>query len=278
MDPILQWAETKNIPVFEDACLAFGAKYKGKLCGAFGQAAFFSGQWNKTFSTGLGGMLFVHDDNLSQKVQTIIEREMIQPKRLYDLMIRFQIFLYDNLVTPATTQTITSIYRFLSKSGFAIGSSTKGEYEGTPPSNYFMGMTPSQAHKGIKEMDKIDENLAHRNEISSYYHNALPQYGFSPVVLDTVYNPVFVRYPVRVKNKKDLLEQANKERVEIGSWFESPLHPESTNLESFDYNPSLFPESVKASKEVINLPTHGKITLKEAERVLAFLKKNGIPG
>ena len=56
MDAILSIAGRHGIPVVEDCCLALGSTYKGKLCGTFGLAAYWSFQWNKPFTTGIGGM------------------------------------------------------------------------------------------------------------------------------------------------------------------------------------------------------------------------------
>ena len=68
MDRILRIAYEHNIPVVEDCCLALGSTYKGKLAGTFGRAAYFSFQWNKPFTTGLGGMAITSDDDLARKI------------------------------------------------------------------------------------------------------------------------------------------------------------------------------------------------------------------
>ncbi|MGI6455399.1 MAG: DegT/DnrJ/EryC1/StrS family aminotransferase [bacterium] len=41
--------------------------------------------------------------------------------------------------------------------------------------------------------------------------------------------------------------------------------------------PGSCPEAEKAAQQVINLPTHRKTSLQEAERVLEFLQKFGEP-
>ena len=55
------WAASRSLPVIEDCCHTFGARVGGRQCGTLGSFAFMSGQWNKFFSTGLGGMLLVND-------------------------------------------------------------------------------------------------------------------------------------------------------------------------------------------------------------------------
>ena len=39
------------------------------------------------------------------------------------------------------------------------------------------------------------------------------------------YEPIYLRYPLIVKNKQKALESARKNRIEIGDWFVSPVHP-----------------------------------------------------
>ena len=58
MAAIGDWTSRRGIPSIEDCCHSFGTKTNGRLCGTFGKFAFMSGQWNKPFSTGLGGMLW----------------------------------------------------------------------------------------------------------------------------------------------------------------------------------------------------------------------------
>ena len=79
MDAILEIANRHNITVIEDCCLALGSTYKGKLAGAFGKAAYFSFQWNKPYTTGLGGMAICHDDNLAKSIAQLCEMELVQP-------------------------------------------------------------------------------------------------------------------------------------------------------------------------------------------------------
>ena len=57
MDAIMEIAARHGLPVVEDCCLALGSRYKGRRCGTFGVAAYWSFQWNKPFTTGSGGGL-----------------------------------------------------------------------------------------------------------------------------------------------------------------------------------------------------------------------------
>ena len=86
-------------------------------------------------------------------------------------------------------------------------------------------------------------------------------------------DPVMVRYPVRITEKEKALEQAASAGVELGSWFECPLHPIETPMSMYDYETGMCPEAEKAAKEVVNLPLHPRAGRKTAERTVEFITK-----
>jgi dTDP-4-amino-4,6-dideoxygalactose transaminase len=63
MDPILEVADRHGLYVIEDVAQAHGARYKGRLCGAMGDAAGYSTQASKVLSSGCQGGLFTTDDD-----------------------------------------------------------------------------------------------------------------------------------------------------------------------------------------------------------------------
>lgn len=281
MDKLMNRASQRNIPVIEDCCLAFGSRYNGQLLGTFGTASFFSGQWNKPFSTGLGGMLVVPESPDAEKMvntlDDIISREAVQPGLFKSTMLWGQIQAYRLLVRPRINLHITKLYRALSKMGLMVGSSTIGELDGRMPADYFSTMSKPQASLGCREVDRIEDNITKRRHNVAFYDAHLEELGLSPLKLDDKEDAVLVRYPVRVGNKKELLEKALANGIELGDWFESPLHPKKTDLGLYGYDNGMCPESEKACSEVINLPTHRGIGPKERQRVLSFLRKYAIP-
>jgi dTDP-4-amino-4,6-dideoxygalactose transaminase len=84
-------------------------------------------------------------------------------------------------------------------------------------------------------------------------------------------DPVVVRYPVRITEKNKALEQAAKSGVELGDWFESPLHAAEAPLELYDYTPGCCPIAEKACQQVVNLPTHMRVTEKTARKTVDFI-------
>ncbi len=138
-------------------------------------------------------------------------------------------------------------------------------------------MAACQAREGLREMAGIRENIEHRIRLTAFYHARLPSLGFAPLEYPDAARLPLLRYPVRVANKQEVLERAIAARVEIGSWFEVPLHPAGTSLETFGYRVGMCPEGEAACREVINLPTHRRVSEEVAERTLKFLQKEGRP-
>ncbi len=273
MDALGGWAESRGIPIIEDCCHSFGSRFNGRLCGTFGSFAFMSGQWNKPFSTGLGGILLVNDDALAERAADILKREARRPSRMKSLLLAAQILAHRWLVRPQTAAVMTSVYRAMTKLGLVAGSSSNKELRGAMPDGYLSTMAPCQIRKGVREMARIEKNIAHRIELTRYYHRELPRLGFAPLSANVPEGLPLVRYPMRVANKQEVLAKAKTQCVEIGSWFETPLHPEGTRMEDFGYREGMCPEGDRASQEVVNLPTHLKVDRATAAKTLDFLKR-----
>lgn len=64
MDPILAVAAKHRVPVIEDACQAWLAEYKGRMCGTIGDLGCFSFQNSKHLPSGEGGAITGNSDDL----------------------------------------------------------------------------------------------------------------------------------------------------------------------------------------------------------------------
>jgi dTDP-4-amino-4,6-dideoxygalactose transaminase len=75
MDPIMELARSRKIPVIEDVAQAHGAKYKGRLVGTIGDLAAFSTMSGKHHATGAqGGVVYTSDDELAWRVKRFSDR------------------------------------------------------------------------------------------------------------------------------------------------------------------------------------------------------------
>ncbi len=82
LDPILQLAEKKGIPVIEDAAQAHGAEYKGKRTGGLATVGCFSFYPGKNLGAyGEGGAVTTNSDEIAQKIRML--RDHGSPKKFY---------------------------------------------------------------------------------------------------------------------------------------------------------------------------------------------------
>lgn len=272
MDTVMDIAKSHGIPVIEDCCLALGSRYKGRLAGTFGVAAYFSSQWNKPYTTGIGGMAICHDDDLADKIQQICENELKKIPLGKSTLLSIQRAVYRALVYPRTTTAARRFFRWLISKGMVIGSSSFEEKEKTEmPEDFFMDMSSGQARSGIRELGRLGKNIAHRKKMAKLYDHLLSQRGWPIIEVPRYTEPVLVRYPVRVTDKWQTAEDAAKHGIELGTWFESPLHPKETKVQLYDYCWGMCPEAEKAAKEVVNLPLHPRTSEKTIRRTVEFI-------
>ena len=68
IDEIMEVARRYDIPVVEDAAEGFGSKYKGKMCGTFGEFGIMSFNGNKMITTSGGGALICPNEEVKRKI------------------------------------------------------------------------------------------------------------------------------------------------------------------------------------------------------------------
>ncbi len=71
MDPLLELAARRGIPVYEDVCQAIFSVYKGRTAGTLGHAAAFSFDPEKTMGSDVGGCVITNDDALAERIRFV---------------------------------------------------------------------------------------------------------------------------------------------------------------------------------------------------------------
>jgi dTDP-4-amino-4,6-dideoxygalactose transaminase len=74
MDPIMELAQSKNIPVIEDAAQAFYSDLAGKRAGLIGDIGAFSLQQGKHMTTGEGGIVVVNNKDYERRVRLFVDK------------------------------------------------------------------------------------------------------------------------------------------------------------------------------------------------------------
>jgi dTDP-4-amino-4,6-dideoxygalactose transaminase len=272
LDAILSIAGKRGVSVVEDCCLAFGSRYRGKLVGTFGRAAYFSSQWNKPYTTGIGGMAITNDPELAQKIRSLRADEACSPSFREVLMLRVQLLVYRLFIYPRTTALAQHMFRYLTKKGVVVGSSEPSEFSPVQAQDFLKNMSSVQARSGLRQLERIEEGICHRKKLAELYDRLLEKRRWHSRNCDRVLtDPVMVRYPVRIAEKDEALAKAAKAAIELGSWFECPLHPIETPLAVYDYEVGMCPEAERACNQVVNLPLHRRVSERTVKRSVDFI-------
>lgn len=270
MSAIVDYCKRHQIILVENCSQAMTSTHDGKLCGTFGEFAFFSGQWNKYFSTGSGGFFFTQNKELAQKTLGIFNK-CLRHTSLQDILVSSQLLLHDLFVHPQMTILTTKIATLSGYKGMRAGNSNIVESQHTMPKSYQLRMAPTQLHAGLKELQALKKNMRHRYRIGEFYRTHIEGLSFQTVPKTARRKTTFLHYPMRVSNKNEILSLAVQKNIELGNWFTSSLHRQNMGLTKFGYKKGSCPIAEQASKQVINLPTHTRITRLYASHILDFI-------
>ncbi|MGD9493073.1 MAG: DegT/DnrJ/EryC1/StrS family aminotransferase, partial [Bacteroidales bacterium] len=233
--------------------------FKGKFNGTYCDAAFFSTQWNKPFSTGVGGYSYISNAALNAKV---IEenKNRCQPSLMKKISLTFQLFIRKTLLTDYTYWTLVPLYRMLSRNNIVLGSSSGTEISSAEmPHKYSMGMSNVQAKAGIKNIKRLSELLKLRKTNAEKYTHFLKEQGLNHPAEELCDNHAFLKYPLLVKDKMKVMTLAEKQKISLGDWLNSPLHPIQEHFETWEMNIAEFPKAAFAGQHMINLPLESNV-------------------
>lgn len=272
LDPILKIAQNYKIPVIEDCTHGFGGEYKGKINGTLADAAFFSTQWNKPFSTGWGGFTAVRDAGLAARVLEF-EKRLNRPSFGQEQMLRAQILARKKLLTSAIYWPTLRLYRRLSHWDLIPGSSEGSELQTTQmPEGYLLAGGVTQAREGLLQLQRWNAILQRRIQMAARYDDVMRELGLPglPVPSDLAHG--YLKYPLLVKDRKAFFALAERHRIRLGDWMLSPIHPVEKDWEKWGYRAGSCPVGEHLSRHVVNLLTDLDMGEKEVMRTLEFLR------
>jgi perosamine synthetase len=271
-------ARKYELNLIEDcAHVLVGSRYQGKLLGSFGQAAFFSFQWSKPYTTGLGGIVVTREESLAKPLM-MVQGSFQEPPRLKKVQLQIQYALYRHFFKPELYWFGQNSLHRLSELGIFVGSSNDDELTGNEPVDLHWKMSAFQQQVGLSQLDRLEDNFAHRKLLTQCYSDMLRKHGWPNSDHLISQDVTLLRFPVQVRNKTRLLEKSRRKRVELGSWFESPLHPLPLGEhELLNYRLGSCPTAEGMAANVINLPLHGSVTVETAKNIAQFVFSHDAP-
>ena len=268
----------RSVALVEDCCQLVSPDSRWGPVGRVGDAAFFSTQWSKPFSTGLGGMATFTNAELHKATSEIRSGFSREGNRERARSLAVQVLLYELTVQPATRATIARVYRWAQRTGLVRGTTTAEEYGRTMPPSYPAAGLNVQADLGMRQLRQWPRNLHHRQRLTQFYLECLGDIGVDTSPLRVGCDePTLWAIPLQVENKPELLRRAETRGLPIATWFDAiPAHVAPATAGQYDYRPGQCPRSERLFSREIHLSTAPSVTQAKSEAAVEFLREHAI--
>ena len=263
---------SEGIICIEDATHGLGTRYENqKYPPNFVKASFYSFQWNKPLSAGIGGLVYCSDKALNKNI-TALNQDLVKPSFKEISLLRLQLLIRPLINHPQIYSWGVALFRMLSKMGIVVGSSQAVEMESTKqPKHFFKGISAVQRKKVNQQIGQLDQLIAKRQQQYSKYDQLFKSLDLYRLkVADKDHSAL--KFPIFVKDKSTFLKLASKAGIKLGDWMNSPIHPVEQHWENWFYNAGTAPVAEKYAQHILNLQTD--LGAKEFKSTLAFIVRN----
>jgi perosamine synthetase len=255
LDALAAAAAAQGAVVIDDCTHGLGGTYRGRPNGAAAHAAFYSTQWSKPISTGLGGIAVTTNAALARELRTL-ESAAREPRLADRALLGAMLVARERIATPRTIRAGRAVYRAISRLGVVPGSSSRDELAGTEmPASFMTRMSGLQAGLAARRLGTLDGKLRRRRAVADRYAAWLAAHGATPAHEPAFAAHAFLRYPLRVRERQAFVEEARRRGIDLGDWFDSPLYPIQDDLERWGYRRGSTPVAERVASEIVNLPT-----------------------
>ena len=272
LDALREIAGAHGAVVVDDCTHGLGGTYKGRPNGAAAHAAFYSTQWSKPISTGLGGIAVTTDPALARELAAI-ERAAREPSVRDRALLATMLLGRERVATPRTIRAGRAAYRAVSRAGIVPGSSSGDELAGTEmPDAFVTRLSAFQARLASRRLRTLDALVRRRRAVAGRYSEWLAARGKTAPAQPDSAGHAFLRYPILLWERDAFVEEADRRGVLLGDWFHSPLYPIQEDLGRWGYAEGSCPIAERVSAEIVNLPTDVDPRGREASAALELLE------
>jgi dTDP-4-amino-4,6-dideoxygalactose transaminase len=272
LDRLEAVATRHGLQVVDDCAHGMGGEYGGQPNGSRAAFSFFSTQWSKPISTGLGGVAVAQDERTAERLRSL-EAEAREPNALRVAMLRVLVTGEERAGHGRLFRAGRSAYRVTGRLGLVPGSSDRQELGGIGmPDGFLAGISDWQARRGAERLQRLVDDVRRRRSIAGRYSAWLRDHDRTPAAEPTGVTHSFLRYPLRVRDKDTFVTAADRAGINLGDWFVSPLHPITTGLDRWGYVGGSAPVAEAACSEIVDLPTEPGLSDRDIDGVLRFLE------
>jgi perosamine synthetase len=241
LDELCAIADRRGLTIIEDACHALGAEDRGRRVGGISHMTVFSFHPVKHLTTGEGGMVTTENARFADTLRKFRNHGISSEARERQAHDQWH---YEMVLL-----------------GF----------------NY--RLTDIACALGLRQLSKLESNLARRREIAAKYNDHLREFpGIArPVVREGV-SPAWHLYPVRLDlaalsaGRAEVFQALRAENIGVNVHY-IPVHLHPYYRDRFGYKPGDYPAAESAYERLISLPTFHGMTDGDVDDVVCALEK-----
>lgn len=257
-----------DVLFIEDAAHAWGSRGdEGRPLGTLGQASFFSFEYSKCLTTGLGGALVINDPSLRERFAA---RHRPGPAPgAHALAGRLATLLYHLSIARAPQALRRGLDALLRAPARALGlvaGTAPVELQGDAAPDYALGLHDLCAAIGLVQLRDAQHLWDMRRAQADDYAALLR--GATRVRLPQVApGEVLLRYPVVLHDGADreaAIEELRTLGIEAGLWFDDVVHPRGSAR--WGYHEGDCPQGEALAQRMLNLPLGRHARLSASQR------------
>jgi len=262
----------RKLILIEDCAHALGAKWRNKPVGSFGDLAIFSFGRDKVISSVTGGFLAINNPKLgidfAPDLQTPPLRLILQ-NLLYSPLAWLASKTYD---FPGFSKfTLGKVIIFLSRKLKLIPEILTPDEKKCCDRSFFYALPNCLARLGLQQLAKIDRFNWHRQKISNLFTQNLDSVTHQKSHSKS--QPVFLRHAIFIPHSSDLINHCRQYKIILGDWYRNIIDPRGVDLLKAGYRQGSCPRVEQKATQVVNLPNHPNLSLRDAQRIIQVLQE-----
>jgi dTDP-4-amino-4,6-dideoxygalactose transaminase len=263
-----------RIYVIHDCAHSFGAKWRGRLVTAEGDAAMFGLGISKLMTSIFGGMLTTSDEGLASRLRAYRDTAF----RPSGALKGFSRGVYLVASRAAFSAPAYPFVHWLEHETSLLDQMTKAYHLDDLihfPPDHVDRMTDVEARVGLVQLRKYPEIVAAHVAHAEFYDRRLrgaTPWELPPIVAGATYS----HYVVRVPDRAAVIRRLLREGIELGELIQySVPHMPAYRSEA---TAAQFPNSRLASMQTINVPVYAGLRDDDRERIASALVAASVEG
>ena len=187
--------------------------------------------------------------------------------------LQLQYIAHNILYRPSLFWPVRSLYHFLGSVGAAEINYNPIQGDGAAR-DFSLKMSKTLQKRLSSKLKGLDAIVRHSRNVVAQYESRINSQVISHPMLPLESDTVFSRYPLISQDKPTLLAKARRANVELADWYSTPVHPlEKDDWDKVYYDAGSCPNAEASCKQIVTLPTHTSVGLRDIERAIKFINQ-----